>query len=216
LTTFSNFSDPIYECTDCDVFDVTNTCHRYEKFISESGYAALDRWNAYDGSVGPVYPFWIGDVCGDVGTSELIPSDSSVEAGDRMPLTLRWTHPVRWRELDSLDLRLVAEDGEVAVWAKFTEATNEFAICRNEGDCQRKAAPGSPVTLHAGPWADLLAAESRVQGSGPDGQSVDVTFVLRLRPKAAGHVFRVEALAADDAGNRQGTPPLGTVTVSER
>jgi hypothetical protein len=68
LTTFTNLSDPIYECTlSCAADLVLNShCHQYENFLSDEGYSYFDAWNAYtSASTRPARRF-LGDRCGPV------------------------------------------------------------------------------------------------------------------------------------------------------
>ena len=54
---------------------------------------------------------------------------------------------------------------------------------------------------------------SQVIGSGPTGPSVLLNPILSFKPQAAGRVLRMDALATDDFGNKQGFDRVGTITV---
>jgi hypothetical protein len=43
--------------------------------------------------------------------------------------------------------------------------------------------------------------------------SVTLRLQVRFKPSAAGHRYRVEAAATDDAGNQQGFEQVGTLEV---
>src|SRR5262249_32450375 len=73
----------------------------------------------------------------DVGIPTLSPRDGSVAAGEHLALTLGWTHPERWRLLDTLDLRLRSGD-DVIGWVRFSETPNTFSAV-------------DPTTAEAGP-----------------------------------------------------------------
>ncbi|MEW5851357.1 MAG: hypothetical protein AB2A00_21390 [Myxococcota bacterium] len=139
-----------------------------------------------------------------------------VDVGDDLRLSTRWTHAHHWRDLDTLHLRLVDDDGAVLAWVRYTEASNELALCRAEADCDRGVRVGSPVMLESGPWAVLDVGQSRVQGSGPEGSSVDVTLVFRFKPDAGGGTYRMETLAVDDEGTHHLPMSRGSLTVTPR
>ena len=83
-----------------------------------------------------------------VGAMELIPPESSVAAGERHVLTLRWVHPVGWRGLDRVDLRLV-DDEETILWVRFHEAANALALCEADDDCQPGAFGGGQELIQS-------------------------------------------------------------------
>jgi hypothetical protein len=151
------------------------------------------------------------DIDINVGTSELHPVDSTIQVGQRTSLTLTWTHPVSWRELNTIDLRLEDADG-VALWLRFDEAANAFSTCETGDACSAGFAPGSAGELQTD-FATVFLKDSAVRGSGPTGPSVDLTFTFSLKSAAAGRVLHVEAAATDDAGKAQGFEETGTVTV---
>lgn len=153
----------------------------------------------------------IGRIIDDelVGTPELLGGDQTVASDEVALLTLRWTHPDRWRALDTVDLRLVDDQGP-AFWGRFTEGSDAFSIC--EGDaCGPDLAPGAPP-VHSGP-ATFHPSLSRVQGSGPTGPHVDLTFAVSLDPSTAGRRFQVEVAASDDDGTEQPFAAVGSLSV---
>jgi hypothetical protein len=148
-----------------------------------------------------------------VGSMELIPADGTVAAGERIDLTLRWIHPVVWRDLDSVDLRLM--DGEtVVLWVRFDEAANSFALCEAADVCGAGGEPGSDAIL-AADSATLFLEGSAARGSGPTGPSVDLTYALAVEGNLAGRELRVEAGATDDGGERQELAQIGSLLVEE-
>ena len=67
LTTFTNLSDPIYECTWSCAWDlvVNSYCHRYENFLRTEEYSYFDRWNTYTSNSGWPSPRWKKNQCGE-------------------------------------------------------------------------------------------------------------------------------------------------------
>ena len=137
-------------------------------------------------------------------------------AGQRFGIDLRWTHPVRWRALRTLDLRLRAA-GHVALALRFDEAANTLQLCDGAATlrCSAAVVPGSTTPL-SNAWATVDVAASGASASGPDDPSVELVVFLRFAPRAAGASFVVETRAVDDDGNVQGYEPIGAVTVAGR
>ena len=152
-----------------------------------------------------------------VGDTTMTPHDASVAVGERTTLAVTWTHPVSWRELETVDVRLVDGD-DIALWVRFhhddeTDAVTFSIFNPASGKFGRPAAPGRPQRLESS-WATLHLDESSVVG--PPGKDVTLNLRISFKPRSAGHVFQVEAFATDDNGNQQGFDPVGTVTVRRR
>ena len=148
-----------------------------------------------------------------VGEAQLTPENSEVSVGEPVDLALTWTHPVGWRKLNSLDLLLVDDEGEVLV-TRWHEAENSFSLFNQAaGRFLRTSVAGSPRRFETSA-ATLFLQEST--GGGPPGQTVTINYSLSFKPQAAGRTFSVEAFATDDAGNEQGFESVGTITVLPR
>src|SRR5205085_1855697 len=104
-------------------------------------------------------------------------------------------------------------------WIKWDEASNSISLGDPKtGLFSASGQPGSNRTLKAGK-AQLDLRNSRVIGSGLTGQSVTLTFALRLNiKKRHGHQpalsYRVETYASDDAGNSNGFDQGATLRVT--
>jgi hypothetical protein len=157
----------------------------------------------------------VGTILNDdpqVGVSEMNPSAASAEVAERVNLVLRWTHPERWRLLDTIDFRIIDDQGSV-MWVRFSEPANTFSLFNPiSGTYGSPVIPGSPQPFETNA-ATMYVEDSRVQGSGPTGPSVVLTYSLSFKALAAGRVFRVEAFATDDFGNQQGFDVVGTVSI---
>jgi hypothetical protein len=148
-----------------------------------------------------------------IGTAALTPENSVVDVGEPVNLSLAWTHPVGWRQLDSIDLLLVDDEGESLV-VRWHEAGNSFSLFNPAADrFTRTAEAGSPARFETSA-VRLDLQEST--GGGPPGQTVAIEYSLSFKPHTAGRTFSVEALATDDAGNQQGFESVGTITVLPR
>lgn len=160
-------------------------------------------------------PVGIGTILNDdglsVGVPELVPANPATAPDDQTTLILRWTHPERWRALNTVDLRLL--DGERPVfWVRFDEAANSLAFCDADGRCAAGVAPGTGAPI-AGDAATFYPAESAVRGSGPTGPSVDLIFTLSLARSLRGHILQVETAATEDSGEEQGFLPVASLEV---
>jgi hypothetical protein len=148
-----------------------------------------------------------------LGTAALDPDDSVVGVGEPVNLSLAWTHPVGWRQLDSVDLRIVDDEGEILA-VRWHETENSFSLFNPNADrFGRTATAGSPTQFETSA-ATLYLQHST--GGGLPGQTVTIDYSLSFKPQAAGRTFSVEAAATDDAGNEQGFESVGTITVLPR
>ena len=144
----------------------------------------------------------------------ICPARSTTRAGERFTLTLTWTHPRGWRELDHVDLRLRDEQG-IPLWVRFTEQagnTSTLSLLDANGRPIATGVPGRAGVL-ASSTARLYLQQSSVTGSGPAGRNVTAVFSLSLNGAAAGRVYAVELLARDDDGTTQGPEVAGILTV---
>jgi uncharacterized repeat protein (TIGR01451 family) len=150
---------------------------------------------------------------GLLGVSSVTPNIGNIDPGITTTFTLSWTHTTKpWRIMDTLEMRLVDDEG-VALWAQFTEGiTGTFVLLDNEGVPIGVGEPGTPNVLGSD-TVDLLLADSSFEGSGPTGFSVEVTFTVRFKQPAAGRRYRIELYATDDDGDIQGPDIGGEFTV---
>ncbi len=147
-----------------------------------------------------------------IGVTEGIPPESLVKVGERFTYGVKWTHPVRWRLLDTVDIRII-DDEDSVLNVRFDETANTFSLFDPaKGKFLHPDAPGSRTHFETSAAAMYLE-NSQVIGSGPTGPSVLLNLNLSFKPKAANRVFRVEAFATDDFGNQQGFDEAGIIAV---
>jgi hypothetical protein len=160
-----------------------------------------------------------------VGTSVLTPAASNVQASQPFTLTLSWTHPAKWRDLSTVDLRLTADGENLPLVVRFSEGvtstsalsstttiTDGLLLLDSSGAVAGAGQPGSSGVLESD-MATLDLAKSRFQPNGPNQQTVTLTLALRLKDAAAGKRYSVELLATQDDGTMQGPEPMGTLVV---
>jgi hypothetical protein len=155
-----------------------------------------------------------------VGAFTLNPATASVTADQPTTLTLTWTHPTHWRALNRVELQLRHAE-EMPLWVRFTEGvtetagmsmTNGLALYNSDGTLADLGMAGENRLLESD-TAVLDLAQSRVQGSGPDGKEVTLTLAVQLKEAAAHQVYSVTLLASSDDGTLQGPTEAGTVSV---
>jgi len=148
-----------------------------------------------------------------VGLAELTPRTGRTRVGRHTALVLSWTHPERWRDLDTVDLRLRGPEG-IALWLRFAEADNTVALVDPvDGSAGAVVELGGSEDLAAAA-ASLVARESGRQASGPDAPRVELTFTLRFATADRDRTYQVEAAATDDSGEVQDFEEVGTLRVA--
>ncbi len=152
-----------------------------------------------------------------LGTGVLTPSSAELPANGKITYSLQWTVPQGrvWRDLDTLEFRIVHE-GIAVAWIRWEETTNAISL-RDPvtGLFTESGQPGSNHNLKAGN-VQLDLRHTTVVGSGPTGQSVTLGLALKLKEPHGVKgplTYRVEAFASDDDGNKQGFDEIGTLSI---
>ncbi len=133
--------------------------------------------------------------------------------GDLSTLTLGWVHPVNWRLLENMALRLLDENDEVVLWLSFAEefgTQGALVLHSAEGAIAAIGFPGDD-TLLASDLGLLDLASSQIDAQ--PGTTVKVIYAFRFDQQAQGRTFQVELSADDQEGNAHGFEPAGTLTV---
>ena len=131
----------------------------------------------------------LGPLTEQVGQLKLTPTTINTHAGKVTHLTLAWTSPVGWRQLQSIQLRL------------YRRATTVGSIT---------IAPPN-ARLSATGALTLMTDRSRL---GHAGKTVTANLRLRLPRALAGQTLRLAVQATDIHGHRQLEPDAGTIHVS--
>lgn len=157
--------------------------------------------------------WWRRDIASNVGISQLSPTNGTGPSDTPTTFVLTWTHPVRWRDLNTLDLRLHDLD-DIPLWIRFTEGTTgTFSLLDAIGNVVSSGEAGSNLVLESDTAAFDLA-KSGFQGTGPDGPSVTITFTVLFKAPLRDRTFNLELLATDDDGNSQGPDKAGAWTIT--
>ena len=148
--------------------------------------------------------------CETVGTFELKPRDARARVGQPIDYLVTWTHPRRWRRLDSVELR-VREGQRVLAWVRWNQEGNTFQLFRPGAGRFGPAAPGGSSGTLSSPFAVLHLRGSDALAISPE--TIAVMMRLSFRRAAAGdHV--VEVTAEDDRNNRDSWHPAGRLRVT--
>ncbi len=136
-----------------------------------------------------------------------------VRPGDLSTLTLGWVHPVNWRLLENMALRLLDENDEVVLWLSFAEelgAKGALVLHTDDGAIAGIGFPGDD-TLLATDIGLMDLANSQIDAQ--PGTTVTAIYGFRFDQQAQGRTFKVELSADDQEGNAHGFEPAGTITV---
>ncbi len=149
-----------------------------------------------------------------VGISQLFVPNAGMGSVDLpVTFTLTWTHPIRWRDLQDLDLRL-RDAAEIVLWVRFTEGLPDsvFSLLNADGSVADTGLPGENRLLENNS-ARLYLDQSSFVGAGPDDPDVTVNFGVSLKAPAAGRTYTIELVASEDSGDLQGPDIGGSWTV---
>jgi hypothetical protein len=149
-----------------------------------------------------------------VGDAECTPFVTTAVVNDLATTSLRWTVPgaANWRSLDTIDIRLIDDAGEI-LQVRWNQAANSFVLFNPDSvHYEQPVVPGNGQRFER-PEVAMLLSDTSVVGSGPTGPSVVLNLGLRFKPGAGGRTFRVEARASDKSGTAQGWAAAGSITV---
>lgn len=131
--------------------------------------------------------------------------------------TLNWVHPTDWRELESMEFRLVDDEGNVVMWLGFVEefgTQGAIALMDAGGNISGLGFAGEDTEL-VGPFGTLKLADT-VLNAAP-GQTIEVVYAVQFSKEMEGRTFHVEMnatepLSGEDA-DANGFEPAGDITV---
>jgi hypothetical protein len=151
------------------------------------------------------------------GTFELSPTTATVLPDELLLYQFKWITPTVWQDLAALELRFVGSaDAKIIFWVRWDQASNTFVLVGDDGaPTGRAVAPGSTEILQTGN-AVLHLDRTTVVPGGPTAPDVTLTLAMTFKSEAAGQDYldyRVEVLATDDGGGRQGFTQAGTLRV---
>jgi hypothetical protein len=107
------------------------------------------------------------------------------------------------------------DDGDrtIALWVQFDENRNVIRLYDPDLEVWREGSPGANVTLSSR-FADLHLAGTHVQGSGPTGPSVQVTWEVVFKDSAIKKNYKQFLKITDDAGSSTDFDRVGSWKVT--
>lgn len=131
--------------------------------------------------------------------------------------TLNWVHPTDWRELESMEFRLLDEEGNVVMWLGFVEefgTQGAIALMDEGGNIAALGFAGDDTEL-VGPFGTLKLADT-VLNAAP-GTTIEVVYAVQFSKAMEGRTFHVEMNATEplsgENADANGFEPAGDITV---
>jgi outer membrane protein assembly factor BamB len=150
-----------------------------------------------------------------VGVATLRPQRQTVTHGRRFELALSWRHPVAWRKLAYLELRL-RHGRQLVAWTILNQNGRRIRLWTGKsGRFTRAVRPGSAGVLRGG-GAVLYVAHSSAGDNGHGGRVLRYRVTLQLRHTVSSGRYTVQALAADTNGTVAPFHRVGSVTLQPR
>ena len=148
------------------------------------------------------------------------PSDGTSVAGQTQIFTTTCSDPDGWHDIHTIDFKVekgagkVRDDGPpLALWVQFDENQNLIRFFDPDLNVWTEGAPGANITLSSR-FADLHLAGTHVQGSGPTGPSVQVTWEVVFKQAAVKKNYRQFLQITDDSGLSTGFDNVGSWNVA--
>lgn len=145
------------------------------------------------------------------------PSQGSSRVGQVQQFKTTCSDPDGWHDISTIDFKLVRSDGNgngvpLALWVQFDENRNVIRFYNPDSQSWEEGVPGANVVLSSR-FADLYLAGTSVQGSGPTGPSVQVTWRVVFKEGAVMNNYKQYLKITDDAGLTTGFDKVGSWSV---
>jgi hypothetical protein len=147
-----------------------------------------------------------------VGTFKLTPKHNEVGTDRWETYKLSWTHPERWRDLRTLELRF--RDGDQILFrVRWNEEQNTLALFDPQTESWgADQTPGSKTILETSPAGlDLHRSLVRAQTI----REVRLWLTILLKPVTAGRAASIEVLSTDDFDTVQDWEEAGSVEIED-
>jgi hypothetical protein len=131
-------------------------------------------------------------------------------------LTLGWVHPEDWRDLDTMEVRLLDENGRVVLWLGFVEefGTHGALVTRDaEGRIASIGFPGDETSLST-EIGTVEMVDSLINAA--PGTTIEAVYAVQFDAAVRGRTFAVEISANNNSANNSeghGFEPVGNITV---
>jgi hypothetical protein len=127
-----------------------------------------------------------------------------------------------WRNIATIDFKIAKSSPNgngngngvpIAFWVQFDEANNLIHFYDPDSQTWSDGTPGSFMVLSSR-FAELHLAQTSVQGSGPNGRSVNITWSIVFKEAAVMNNYKQFLLITDDYGFNTGFDQVGSWSVS--
>ena len=149
------------------------------------------------------------------------PSEGSSVAGQTQIFTTTCSDPDGWHNIHTIDFKVEKGSGKerdngppLALWVQFDEDRNVIRFFDPDLNVWTEGTPGANITLSS-QFADLHLAGTHIQGSGPTGPSVQVTWEVVFKQAAVKKNYRQFLQITDDSGLSTGFDNVGSWNVSK-
>ena len=145
------------------------------------------------------------------------PSDGSSAVGQTQIFTTTCSDNDGWHDISTIDFKIARSDGTgngvpIALWAQFDENRNLVRLYDPDLGAWGEGVPGANVVLE-NRFVQLNLAGTSVQGSGPTGPSVQITWQVVFKSAARGNNYKQFLKITDDAGLFTGFDRVGSWSV---
>jgi hypothetical protein len=146
------------------------------------------------------------------------PSDGSSHVGQTQTFTTTCSDPDGWHDISTIDFKIAKSDGNgngvpLALWVQFDEGSKLVRFYNPDSQTWDEGAPGSNVVL-SNRFAEINLAQTSVQGSGPTGPSVQITWSIVFKDAARMNNYKQYLKITDDAGLTTGFDKVGSWSVA--
>ena len=147
------------------------------------------------------------------------PASGSSSVGQPQTFTTTCSDPDGWHNISTIDFKIAKSDGNgngvpLALWVQFDEGSNRIRFYDPDSQTWQEGEPGSPVVLSSR-FADLYLSGTQVQGSGPTGLSVQVTWSIVFKNSAVMNNYKQYLKITDDAGLTTGFDKVGSWSITK-
>jgi hypothetical protein len=146
------------------------------------------------------------------------PASGSSRSGHTQVFTTTCSDADGWRNISTIDFKVSKSDGAgagvpVALWVQFDQNANLIRFYNPDSQTWSEGKPGSNVVLSSR-FADLYLAGTHVQGSGPTGPSVQITWEVVFKDGAVMNNYKQYLKITDDFGASTGFDKVGAWSVA--
>lgn len=149
------------------------------------------------------------------------PSDGSSHVGQVQQFTTTCSDIDGWHNIATIDFKIAKSNPNgngngngvpIALWVQFDENNNLIHFYDPDSQFWSDGTPGSNVVLSSR-FAELHLAQTSVQGSGPNGRSVKITWSVVFKDAAVMKNYKQFLLITDDSGFNTGFDRVGSWSV---